>query len=234
VPRSISDPISTNDVNIKGTLNLLHASVENNVRRFIFASSSSVYGNQPESPKVESMTPMPISPYAVSKITGEYYCKVFQQLYGLETVSLRYFNVFGPNQDPTSQYAAVIPKFIRMMLAGQRPTIFGDGQQSRDFTFVANNVEANLLACDSPNGGGKVFNIACGGSFTLLDLVTEINAILGTNIEPLLLEARNGDILHSKANIQRAQSDLLYQAKIGFREGLERTIQYIKETEFNN
>ncbi|MCS7073754.1 MAG: NAD-dependent epimerase/dehydratase family protein, partial [Bacteroidia bacterium] len=221
VPRSVSDPITSNDVNINGTLTLLHAAKEARVKRFVYASSSSVYGDNPVSPKEEGMIPNPKSPYAVSKLTGEYYCRVFYQIYGLETVSLRYFNVFGPRQDPNSQYSAVIPKFLKMLLNGQNPTIHGDGTQSRDFTFVKNNVNANLQACEAPNVAGKVYNIACGTSFTLLDLVNTLNEILGTNIPPIFENPRVGDIKHSLAAIDRATSDLLYKPSVDFKTGLK-------------
>jgi len=220
VPRSIYDPITSNEVNINGTLNLLHAAVDAGVKRFVYASSSSVYGDSPVSPKHEELTPNPKSPYAVTKLAGEHYCKVFHQIYGLETVSLRYFNVFGPRQNPDSQYSAVIPKFLKLLLNNQAPTIYGDGTQSRDFTYVANNVEANLLACTTENVAGKVYNIACGTNFTLLELVKNLNEILGKNIQPLHAEKRSGDVLHSLADIQKAEKELNYQAKISFKEGL--------------
>lgn len=225
VPRSINDPITSNDVNVGGILNLLHAAVEYRVERFVYASSSSVYGDNPVSPKREDFVPNPKSPYAVSKITGEYYCRVFHQLHGLETVSLRYFNVFGPRQDPNSQYSAVIPKFLKWLKKGEPPVIYGDGTQSRDFTYVANNVQANLKACEAPGVGGKVFNIACGDSFSLVDLVRELNSILGTNIEPRFTDERPGDVKHSKADISAAQEGLLYAPEISFREGLQRLVE---------
>lgn len=222
VPRSINDPISSNDVNVGGTLNLLHACLEKRVKRFVYASSSSAYGDTEVSPKVETLPPNPKSPYAVSKLAGEFYCRVFYQLHGLETVCLRYFNVFGPNQDPNSQYAAVIPKFLRKMKAGIAPTIYGNGEQSRDFTFVENNVRANLLACESPGVGGKVFNIAVGESYTLNQLVQYLNEILGTHIEPAYTDPRPGDVMHSMADINAAREELMYKPKVSFREGLER------------
>jgi UDP-glucose 4-epimerase len=185
VPRSVKDPITTNDVNINGTLNVLEASKEVGVKRVVFASSSSVYGNSEVMPKVETMPIAPMSPYSITKYTGERYCQIYYQLYGLETVCLRYFNVFGPNQDPISQYSAVIPKFIRCMKEGQSPIIYGDGLQSRDFTYVSNNVEANILACKIKNIAGEVINIACGESYSLLDLVQNINELLGSSITPI-------------------------------------------------
>lgn len=224
VPRSIKDPITSNEVNINGTLHILEAAREFGVKRVVFASSSSVYGNNATLPKVETMPVAPLSPYALTKYAGERYCQIFYSLYGLETVILRYFNVFGPNQDPTSQYSAVIPKFIKMIKEGRRPVIYGDGTQSRDFTFVSNNVEANLLACTAPNVAGEVFNIACGERYTLLDLVQTINEILGTQVEPLFEAPRPGDVKHSLADIEKAKRMLGFEVKVKFREGLEKTI----------
>jgi UDP-glucose 4-epimerase len=225
VPRSIKDPITSNEVNINGTLHILEAAREFGVKRVVFASSSSVYGNNATLPKVETMPVAPLSPYALTKYAGERYCQVFHALYGVETVALRYFNVFGPNQDPTSQYSAVIPKFIKMIKEGRRPVIYGDGMQSRDFTYVSNNVEANLLACTAPNVAGEVFNIACGERYTLLDLVQTINEILGTQVEPLFEAPRPGDVKHSLADIEKAKRMLGFEVKVKFREGLEKTIQ---------
>lgn len=225
VPRSIYDPITSNEVNISGTLNLLHAAVDAGVKRFVYASSSSVYGDSPISPKHEELTPNPKSPYAVTKLAGEHYCKVFHQIYGLETVSLRYFNVFGPRQNPDSQYSAVIPKFLKLLLNNQPPTIYGDGTQSRDFTYVDNNIEANLLACTADNVAGKVYNIACGTNFTLLELVQNLNQILGKNIQPLHAEKRSGDVLHSLADIQKAKKELGYRVKTSFKDGLSLLVQ---------
>ncbi|MFC2113902.1 SDR family oxidoreductase [Bacteroidota bacterium] len=226
VPRSINDPITSNDVNILGTLNILEAAKEFGVKRVVFASSSSVYGNNPTLPKEESMPVLPLSPYAVTKYASERYCQVFYQIYGLETVALRYFNVFGPKQDPTSQYSAVIPKFIKLIMKDEEPVIYGDGMQSRDFTFVQNNINANLLACTAPNAAGEVFNIACGERYTLIDLVNGINKILGKNIEPKFLENRAGDVLHSLADISKAKSVLNYKVEVDFYQGLEKTIDY--------
>ena len=206
VPRSVKDPITSNDVNINGTLNILEASKEFGVKRVVFASSSSVYGNSEVMPKVETMPVAPLSPYALTKYAGERYCQIYYQLYGLETVALRYFNVFGPNQDPTSQYSAVIPKFIKLMKENKRPVIYGDGTQSRDFTYVSNNVEANILACTAPGAAGEVFNIACGERYTLTDLVDSINTLLGKDIEPIFNETRPGDVKHSLAGIEKAQN----------------------------
>lgn len=226
VPRSIADPITTNDVNILGTLNILEASREFGVKRVVYASSSSVYGNNPEFPKVETMPPQPLSPYAVTKYSAERYCEIYFQLYGLETVALRYFNVFGPNQDPTTQYSAVIPKFIKAMMQEEQPVIYGDGLQSRDFTYVDNNVDANILACIAPKVAGEVLNIACGERYTLIELVNEINKIMGKSIEPKFEKERAGDVKHSLASIEKAKNLLGYAPKISFGEGLKRTIEF--------
>jgi UDP-glucose 4-epimerase len=222
VPRSIKDPITSNEVNINGTLHILEAAREFGVKRVVFASSSSVYGNSETLPKVETMPVAPLSPYALTKYAGERYCQIFYELYGLETVALLYFNVFGPNQDPTSQYSAVIPKFIKLIQEGKRPVIYGDGTQSRDFTFVNNNVEANLLACTAPGVAGEVFNIACGERYTLIDLVNTINEILGTQVEPLFQPPRPGDVRQSLAGIEKAKQKLGFEVKVKFREGLEK------------
>jgi UDP-glucose 4-epimerase len=229
VPRSIIDPISSNSANVDGTLNLLFAAKEAGVKRVVIASSSSVYGDSQILPKSEEFTPNPISPYAVTKLVKELYARVFYQIYGLETVSLRYFNVFGPRQDPTSQYAAVIPRFITKMLKGESPVIFGDGEQSRDFTYVKNVVEANILASISDKvGHGEVINIACGESITLNQLVNRINEILGTNIRPIYTEPRPGDVRHSLASINRAKELLGYTVKVSFLDGLKETINWYK------
>ena len=228
VPRSVNDPIGSNDANINGTLNLLVAARDACVKRLVFASSSSVYGDSPSLPKHERMPPDPLSPYALTKLAGECYCRLFTDLYGLETVSLRYFNVFGPRQDPESQYAAVIPKFIKCMLKGERPVIYGDGLQSRDFTYVENNVEANILACSAPRAVGEVMNIACGDRFSLLDLVDIINRILGTSIEPVFEPARPGDVKHSQADISKARELIGFEPKVGFVEGLERLVGWTR------
>lgn len=224
VPRSIADPITTNDVNILGTLNVLEAAKEFGVKRVVFASSSSIYGNSPTLPKSEEMPVQPLSPYALSKYAGERYSQIFHQVYGLETVCLRYFNVFGPNQDPTSQYSAVIPKFIKSISEGIAPVIYGDGGQSRDFTYVANVVEANLLACKSAGAPGQVFNIACGQRHTLLDLVAAINRGLGTKVEPRFEQERAGDVRDSMAAIDLAAKILNYYPAVSFNEGLQRLI----------
>lgn len=231
VPRSILDPISFNEVNVSGTVNLLTAAKDSDVKRVVYASSSSVYGDTPTLPKVEMMKPDPRSPYAATKLAGEYYCQVFHLVYGLEVVTLRYFNIFGPRQDPTSQYAAVIPLFIQAMLKGKSPAIFGDGLQSRDFTFVANVVHANLQAAEAPKAAGGIFNIACGERYTLHELVKTINLILGTKIEPLYTESRAGDVKHSLADISQAEQVFDYKPMVKFEEGLRRTIQWYRKEE---
>jgi len=226
VPRSVKDPITTNEVNVVGTLNILNAAKESKVKRIIYASSSSVYGDLETLPKTEDMLPKPLSPYAVSKLAGEKYCQVFTRLYGLETVVLRYFNVFGPRQDPSSQYSAVIPKFITLIKEGQSPTIYGDGKQSRDFTYVTNVVEANLLACKQglEELSGEVFNIACGKRISINELVASIQKLVNVKIEPFYAEPRPCDIKHSLANIGKARQYLGYEPKIDFYQGLSKII----------
>ena len=230
VPRSIQDPLTSNASNITGLLNVLLASRDLGVRRVVYASSSSVYGANPQLPKREDMAVEPISPYAVAKLAGEGYCRSFSRVYGLETVSLRYFNVFGPRQDPRSQYAAVIPNFIATVLAGGRPVVFGDGGQSRDFTYVENVVAANMLAMASDQAPGRVYNIACGQRVTLLELLTELGGLLDVDIEPEHAPARAGEVRHSHADLSRAQDELGYLPTISLREGLERTIVHHRET----
>ncbi len=226
VPRSINDPITSNDVNILGTLNLLEAAKEYGVKRVVCASSSSIYGNSETLPKVETMPVNPMSPYALTKYAQERYCQIFFKLYGLQTVSLRYFNVFGPNQDPTSQYSAVIPKFIKLIQQDKEPVIYGDGSQSRDFTFVDNNVWANIQACTAPQAAGEAINIACGERFTLIELVSMINEILGKSVEPRFEPERPGDVMHSLADIRKAKELLGYEVRVGFKEGLAKTIEH--------
>jgi len=224
VPRSINDPITSNEVNVGGTLNILDAAKDANVKRVVFASSSSIYGDNPELPKNEGMTPRPLSPYAVSKLTGEHYLHVFNKLYGLETIALRYFNVFGPRQDPTSQYSAVIPKFIRAIKKDISPTIFGGGNQSRDFTYVANVVEANILSATADCQTPISMNCATHGQVTLNELVKEINDYLGKNIKPIYAEPRAGDIKHSFASIDLIKETLSYKPTHLFKDGLIKTI----------
>jgi len=226
VPRSIKDPEGCNEVNVVGTLNVLLAARDAKVKRLVYASSSSLYGDTPTLPKSEDMKPNPKAPYAVAKLTGEYYCQVFSKVYGLETVSLRYFNVFGPKQDPDSEYAAVIPKFINMMINGKSPTIYGDGQQSRDFTFVKNVVAANLLAIKSRDVSGEVFNIACGDRYSLLDLVDFLNDILKKKITSEHVQVRGGDVKHSLADISRAKQHLDYAPVVDFKQGLAKAVKY--------
>jgi len=230
VERSIREPLVTNSVNILGTLNILMASQEAKVRRVIYASSSSVYGDTPTLSKKEGMRPNPQSPYAVSKLIGEEYCRIYNSVYGVETVCLRYFNVFGPKQDPASQYAAVIPKFIALMLKGNSPPIYGDGEQSRDFTFIDNVVQANIEACKAKGAKGGVFNIACGRSISINDLVRKLNRILCSQIEPKYENVRKGDVRHSLADISLAQKALHYSPEIGFDEGLEETVEWFRKS----
>ncbi len=228
VPRSVADPVTTHDVNITGTLNVLLAARDAGVRRVVFASSSSVYGETLELPKHEKMQPQPLSPYALSKLAGEYYIKVFKQVYGFEAVALRYFNIFGPRQDPNSHYAAVIPRFAMALLTGDQPTIYGDGLQSRDFTYVENVVEANLLASEAEGVAGQAFNIACGGRYTLLELLNQMKEFLGSQIEPLHEPMRAGDVRDSQASIEAAEQALGYRILVDFREGLRQTVQWYR------
>jgi UDP-glucose 4-epimerase len=228
VPRSVDTPLDTNASCVTGTVTLLDVARKKGVRRVVFAGSSSVYGDQPTPAKHEQLLTQPLSPYAAAKVAGEAYCQAFTSTYGLETVTIRYFNVFGPRQDPKSQYAAVIPKFITEMLAGRRPTIFGDGQQSRDFTYIDNIVHGNLLAAAAPEAVGRIINVACGESFDLLQLVTGINKALGTQIEPAFEPARVGDVRESLADISLARKLLKYEPVVGFEEGLKRTVEYYR------
>jgi UDP-N-acetylglucosamine 4-epimerase len=229
VPRSIADPVANNEVNAQGTLNVLVAAQKHGVRRVVYASSSSIYGDSEELPKVESMIPNPKSPYAVAKLAAEYYCRVFADLHGMTTVALRYFNVFGPRQDPNSQYSAVIPIFVKALVEGRAPTIHGDGEQSRDFTYIANVVAANLLACQANVSGGKVYNIACGGRFTLNELYAALAARVGSGVEPVYGPARAGDVKHSMAAIDRIQRELGYEVSVSFEEGVERTVRWYQD-----
>lgn len=229
VPRSIADPITTNSVNIDGTLNLLWAAVVNKVDKFLFASSSSIYGDTIELPKHERMIPNPLSPYAVSKLTVEYYCKVFSMTYGLNTVCLRYFNVFGPRQDPNSQYSAVIPKFINLINENKQPVIFGDGLQSRDFTFIKNVVKCNMLAIEQSTEKNLILNCACNQQITLNSLIFELNRLFGKNIQPLYDPERLGDIKHSCADISLAHEKIGYHPEIFFNDGLELTVNHLSK-----
>lgn len=231
VPRSIKDPITTHEVGVNGTLNILQAARECGVGRVIFASSSSIYGNNPVLPKHEDLMPAPMSPYAVAKLTAEHYFQVAHQLYGLETVALRYFNVFGPRQDPTSQYSAVIPRFIQMMSRGERPTIYGDGEQSRDFTYVDNVVHANMLVATAETGvAGRIFNAACHDRITLNQLVASLNEALGTAVEPIYAEPRLGDVRHSFAAIDRLREAVGYEPLVDFNEGIRQAVSWYTTT----
>jgi UDP-glucose 4-epimerase len=229
VPRSVEAPLDTNAACVTGTATLLDAARQAGVRRVVYGGSSSCYGDQPVAAKHEGLLPMPLSPYAAAKLGGEFYCQAFTATYGLETVTIRYFNVFGPRQDPKSQYAAVIPKFITEMLAGERPTIFGDGKQSRDFTYVDNIVHGNLLAADAPEAVGATINVACGESYSLLQLVDGINRALGTNIKPVFEGPRAGDVRESLADISLARKVLRYEPKVNFDDGLKKTIDYYRQ-----
>jgi len=226
VPKSIKDPIKTNHANINGTLKLLNAAVKENVSRFIYAASSSAYGFNETLPKLENMPGRPMSPYAVSKYVGEHYCKVFHYLHGIETISLRYFNVFGPGQDPHSKYAAVIPAFIESILNDRSPIIYGDGKQSRDFTYIDNVVSANLLAAEAPHLQGDVINIGSGSEIVLNDLIKSINTILGKNIPASYTAERQGDVKHSRADIELAEKTIGYRPIVPFHEGLTNTINW--------
>jgi UDP-N-acetylglucosamine 4-epimerase len=230
VPRSLEEPILVNEINVTGTLTLLWASLGAKIRRFVFASSSSVYGDDPRLPQQEGSEGRPLSPYALSKLIGENYCRLFYHVYGLETVALRYFNIFGPRQDPFSQYAAAIPLFVTSLFSGERPRIFGDGEQSRDFTYVANAVEANLRAAEAPAAAlGSAFNIACGERTTVNAVVKEINRLAGNLIEPIHVDPRPGDIRHSFADISRARTILRFEPRVDFRAGLETTLAWYRE-----
>ena len=230
VPRSVQDPLTSNAANVIGTLNVLLAARDGGVRRVVFASSSSVYGSVPDLPKREELPTLPISPYAVAKLAGEGYCRSFTEVYGLETVALRYFNVFGARQDPLSQYAAVIPNFITAALRGESPTIFGDGEQSRDFTYVDNVVEGNVLAMSAPGVvAGRAYNVACGDRITLNELVATIGRVLGRAIEPRYEAPRPGDVRHSMADTTRAREDFGFEPIVGFEDCLARTVRYYTE-----
>lgn len=228
VPKSIDDPQTSHDVNINGTFNLLKAATQAKVRRVIYAGSSSVYGDSAESPKHEAIIPQPLSPYAVQKLTGEYYCSVFTKCFGLDSITLRYFNVFGARQDPASQYAAAIPAFVTAILRGESPTVYGDGEQSRDFTYIDNVVDGNLLGMKAERTGGAVVNVACGGQITINETIAAINRSLGTNIKPKCVAPRAGDVRHSCADIRLAKKILNYHPKIGFEEGLQKSIDFYK------
>jgi len=228
VQRSVEDPLLIDEVNARGTLNVLIAARDCGVKKVICASSSAVYGDSPELPKREDMTPCPLSPYAVSKLTGEYYCKVFSEIYGIDTVSLRYFNVYGPGQDTSSEYAAVIPKFIKILLKKEPPVIFGDGTQTRDFVFVEDVVRANILAMKHGNVRG-VFNVAGGKKITINELLNTIMEVVGIELDPIHTEPRAGDIRDSVADISLAENVLGYEPAFDLKEGLSRTINWLRE-----
>lgn len=228
VPRSVALPIESNLANIDGTLNLLVAARDAGVKRLIFASSSAVYGNAPGFPREEGITPAPLSPYAVQKMTAEHYLHVFYELYGFETVSLRYFNVFGPRQDPNSEYAAVIPRFIKAFITGTHPIVYGDGEQSRDFTYVDNVVYGNLLAVEAPEAPGKTMNLACGGQLTLNQILGILRRITGSHSEAVYTDPRAGDVRHSWADITLSEQALNYNIQVPLEEGLASTVEYFR------
>jgi len=228
VPRSVADPLSANKVNIEGTLNVLLASRDAKVKRVVFAASSAAYGDNPTLPRVESHEPRPMSPYALTKLAGEYYCQIFTRLYGLEAVALRYFNIFGPRQNPHSQYTGVLSKFIAAYIKGTTPTIFGDGEQSRDFTYVDNVVDATLRACTAPEAPGRVINVGVGGRFTLNQTIALLNEIFGKQVTPHYDPPRGGDVLHSQANISLARQVLGYEPKVPYEQGLRKTVEWYR------
>ncbi len=229
VPRSVKAPLDTNAACVTGTLTLLDTARRAGVRRVVYAGSSSAYGDQPSSPKRETDLPAPISPYGAAKLAAEYYCQAFTATYGFETVTIRYFNVFGPRQDPDSAYSAVIPLFITAILSGRQPVIYGDGGQSRDFTYVADVVQANLLAADAPNVAGRTFNAAGGRSVDLLTLIDRLNRLLGTDVKPIHTDPRPGDIRESLADCSQAKEMLGYEPSVGFEEGLRLSIGYYRQ-----
>ena len=235
VPRSVEDPVQTHIASVDGTFSLLLAARDQKVRRLIYAASSSAYGDQPTLPKIEDMSPDPLSPYAVAKLVGEYYCKVFTRVYNLETISLRYFNVFGPRQDPGSQYSGVVSRFISCLLNNERPVIYGDGEQSRDFTYIDNVVSANLKAAETKEGIGGVFNVANGDRVTLNQLLDELKDLTGNpQVTAEYKEARVGDVRHSLADMTAAKQLLGYESLVGLRDGLQRTIDWWKTSRFAN
>src|SRR6185436_17648532 len=235
VPRSVENPRQTHIASVDSTFSLLLAARDNKVKRIVYAASSSAYGDQPTLPKVETMLPDPLSPYAVAKLVGEYYCQVFTRVYGLETVSLRYFNVFGPRQDPGSQYSGVVSRFISALLSGEQPVIYGDGEQSRDFTYIENVVAANLSAAEAKDAAGKVINVANGERITLNQLLAELKELTGNHdVKVKYLEPRVGDVRHSLADISLARQLLNYESKVDLREGLQRTIDWWKSSRFSH
>jgi nucleoside-diphosphate-sugar epimerase len=231
VPRSVVEPRLSHQANVEGTFNVLLAAKEAGVRRVVYAASSSAYGDTEVLPKHTEMFPHPLSPYAAQKLFGEYYCQVFSKVYGLETVSLRYFNVFGPRQDPSSPYSGVISKFVTSLLANEPPMIFGDGEQTRDFTYIENVVSANLLAAETPHANGTVVNVGVGDRISLNQLLAELQKILGTNLTPQYAEMRAGDVRDSQADITLTENLLGYQPLVGLAEGLRRTVEWYKENQ---
>ncbi len=231
VPKSVNEPVASHFVNMTGTFNMLHASAKAGVHRFIFAASSSAYGDVDISPKHENIKPEPLSPYAVQKLAGEHYCRSFSECFGLETISLRYFNVFGERQDPASQYAAAIPAFVGAILAGDRPTVYGDGEQTRDFTYVANVVHGNMLAMQTDKTHGEAVNVACGASISVNAVIASIATLLGVESNPQYVERRVGDVMHSFADISLARTLLGYESTVSLEEGLGLAIDYYRSLE---
>ena len=231
VPRSVQDPITSNRANIDASLNVLVAARDAGVRRVVYAGSSSAYGNTPTLPKVETMPAAPLSPYALQKLVAEQYCGMFTRLYGLETVTIRYFNVFGPRQDPSSPYSGVISLFIRALCEGRRPTIHGDGEQTRDFTYVANVVDGVLRACSAPGASGEVINVATGGRISLNELFRAVRALTGANVDPIYAEPRAGDVRDSQADIQKAYRLLGYEPLVNLENGLEKTVEWFRASQ---
>ncbi len=233
VPKSVKDPVTSHQANVDGTFNMLMAAKDAGVKRFVYAASSSAYGDTEVSPKHEKILPGPKSPYAVNKLVGEYYCRAFYECFGLQTIALRYFNVFGPRQDPASQYAAAIPAFVTAILEDRQPTVYGDGEQSRDFTFIENVIEANLLAAGAPETHGEVINVACGQSVTINEIIGKINELLDKNIKPIYANPRPGDVRHSLADISLAEEIIGYKPVVYFDEGLKQAIDwYVNNAEF--
>ncbi len=233
VPRSVNNPLTSNDVNINGTLNVLECARKANIKKVVLASSSSIYGDSAILPKEESMTPNPLSPYAITKLTGEYYLKVFWELYRLPTVALRYFNIFGPRQDPKSDYSAVIPRFITALAEGRNPIIYGDGEQSRDFTHVSHAVAANIAAATKPDIVGKAYNVACGGQYTLNCLLDKLRAIMNSKQEATYEEARQGDIRHSYGSGDLLVKEFGFAPEVSFEEGLKATVSWFTAQQLN-
>jgi nucleoside-diphosphate-sugar epimerase len=231
VPRSVEDPVTSNRANIDASLNVLVAARDAKVKRVVYAGSSSAYGNQPTLPKVETMPTAPVSPYALQKLVAEQYCQMFTQLYGLETVTIRYFNVFGPRQDPSSPYSGVISLFIRALIEGKQPTIYGDGGQTRDFTYVANVVDGVLRACTAPQASGEMINVATGGRISLNDLFRTLKDLTGAAVEPSYAETRSGDVRDSQADIGKAHRLLGYEPTVTLEQGLEKTVAWFRKTQ---